>query len=72
MVIFISIINKKLKIKNMGGCGCKNKSNNTQQSVSSQQPSQNQTLSQVQAQQTQNASIQESIRKVVEKYYNKK
>jgi hypothetical protein len=56
----------------MGGCGCKNKSNNTQQSVSSQQPSQNQTLSQVQAQQTQNASIQESIRKVVEKYYNKK
>jgi len=53
-------------------CGCKNKSNITQQSVSSQQSSQNQTLSQVQAQQTQNTSIQESIRKVVEKYYNKK
>jgi hypothetical protein len=55
----------------MGGCGCKNKSNQTQ-TVSTQQPSQNQTLSQVQAQQTQNTSIQESIRKVVEKYYNKK
>jgi len=53
------------------GCGCKNKANQTQ-SVSSQQPSQNQTLAQVQSQQTNNASIQESIRKVVEKYYNKK
>jgi hypothetical protein len=52
------------------GCGCKNK-NNLTQTVTSQQSSQNETLNKVQAQQTQNSSIQESIRKVVEKYYNK-
>jgi hypothetical protein len=52
------------------GCGCKNKQNQSK-TVSTPQTSQNQTLSQVQAQQTQNNSIQESIRKVVEKYYNK-
>jgi hypothetical protein len=47
------------------GCGCKNKGNQTTQSVSSAQPSSQQTLAQVQAQQTNNTSIQESIRKVV-------
>jgi hypothetical protein len=53
-------------------CGCKNKGNQTTQSVSSSQPASQQTLAQVQAQQTNSPSIQESIRKVVEKYYNKK
>lgn len=54
------------------GCGCKNKGNQGQTPTSTTQQSAQQTLSQVQAQQTQNGSIQESIRKVVEKYYNKK
>ena len=56
------------------GCGCKNKGNQTQpQTVSTpQQSSQNQTLAQVQGQTTNNSSIQESIKKVVEKYYNKR
>ena len=52
------------------GCGCKNKTNQTQ-TVSNPQQSSQQTLTQVQAQQTNNTSIQESIRKVVEKYYKK-
>jgi hypothetical protein len=53
------------------GCGCKNKGNQTQvPAQSTVQTPQQQTM--IQAQQTQNASIQESIRKVVEKYYNKK
>ena len=46
------------------GCGCKNKnngSNNTQQSVPVQQ-----------AQPVKNATAQESVKKIVEKYYNKK
>lgn len=46
------------------GCGCKNKANQeaqpTQQSVSPQ------------TQTTNNSTIQESIKKVVEKYYTKK
>lgn len=43
----------------MGGCGCKNK--------------QNQTANQTQKpQQSNTPNVQESIKKVVEKYYNKK
>jgi hypothetical protein len=46
-------------------CGCKNKNNGTQaQPAQSAQPSQ--------AQQVKSPTIQESIKKVVEKYYNKK
>lgn len=52
------------------GCSCKNKSNQ-KQNLTPQQTNAQQTLQQVQAQRTQNTSIQESIRKVVEKYYNK-
>jgi hypothetical protein len=51
----------------MAGCGCKNKGNQTpppQQSQNNSTP--------VQGQQTNNQSVQESIRKVVEKYYKKK
>ena len=49
----------------MGGCGCKNKNNGTQaQPAQSAQPSQ--------SQQVKSPTIQESIKKVVEKYYNKK
>jgi hypothetical protein len=46
------------------GCGCKNKANQAQ-------PTQ-QGSSAPQAQPTNNGSIQESIKKVVEKYYTKK
>jgi hypothetical protein len=47
------------------GCGCKNKNNggNTTQQA---------TQSQGQAQPVQNATVQESVKKIVEKYYNKK
>jgi hypothetical protein len=48
----------------MGGCGCKNKTNEQAQPAQSAQPSQ--------AQQVKSPTIQESIKKVVEKYYNKK
>lgn len=46
-------------------CGCKNKNNGNQtpQTQGAQTTAQNQ---------QKNATIQESIRKVVEKYYNKK
>lgn len=44
------------------GCGCKNKG--VQQA--------SQPTAQPQQQQTKNPNIQESIKKVVEKYYNKK
>ena len=50
----------------MGGCGCKNKGIVTQQSG---QPQTNQVQPQ---QQVKSPNIQESIKKVVEKYYNKK
>lgn len=50
------------KIIIMAGCGCKNKGNQTPQ----QQPQQQQPQ-----QPKQTNSIQESIRKVVEKYYKK-
>jgi len=47
------------------GCGCKNKNNGgtttTQQSTAQGQP-----------QQVKNATVQESVKKVVEKYYNKR
>jgi hypothetical protein len=47
------------------GCGCKNKNNGgtttTQQSSAQGQP-----------QQVKNATVQESVKKIVEKYYNKK
>lgn len=46
------------------GCGCKNKANQAQ-------PAQ-QGSNTPQAQTTNNPSIQESIKKVVEKYYTKK
>ena len=45
------------------GCGCKNKGNQAQPAQQGVAP---------QAQQTKNTSIQESIKKVVEKYYTKK
>ena len=45
------------------GCGCKNKGNQAQPNQQSASP---------QAQPTNNTSIQESIKKVVEKYYTKK
>jgi hypothetical protein len=46
-------------------CGCKNKNNGTQaQPAQSAQPSQ--------SQQVKSPTVQESIKKVVEKYYNKK
>ena len=46
-------------------CGCKNKNNGTQA-----QPAQSAQSSQ--SQQVKSPTIQESIKKVVEKYYNKK
>jgi hypothetical protein len=49
----------------MAGCGCKNKNNGSQaQQAQTAQPSQPQQVS--------SPTIQESIKKVVEKYYNKK
>ena len=49
----------------MAGCGCKNKNNGNQaQQAQTAQPSQPQQVS--------SPTIQESIKKVVEKYYNKK
>ena len=50
------------------GCGCKNKGNQVQQPTTQQgrQPSQ------PEGQKTNNQSIQESIKKVVEKYYTKR
>jgi hypothetical protein len=49
----------------MGGCGCKNKNNGNQaQPAPSAQPRPQQ--------QAVNPTIQESIKKVVEKYYKKK
>jgi hypothetical protein len=53
----------------MSGCGCKNKAN---QSQPVQQSGQSQPQAPSQAPQPKTAPIQESIRKVVEKYYNKK
>jgi hypothetical protein len=50
------------------GCGCKNKANQTQTTQTGS--GQNQAPSQATPPKTQ--PIQESIRKVVEKYYNKK
>jgi hypothetical protein len=56
-------------------CGCKNKGNQSQpQPLGQQVPPQPQPLNQVQPQQpqqTNNQNIQESIKKVVEKYYRK-
>lgn len=62
MEIFIIIINL---LKNLiMGCGCKNKGNQAaQQPPQSAQPAKEQVKS---------PNIQESIKKVVEKYYNKK
>jgi len=49
----------------MAGCGCKNKGN--QQTTQSQgtQPA-------VQREAVKNQTVQESVKKVIEKYYNKK
>ena len=65
--IFIYIIKLKINLKKYFtmSCGCKNKNNGTQA-----QPAQNAQPSQ--AQQVKSPTIQESIKKVVEKYYNKK
>jgi hypothetical protein len=49
------------------GCGCKNKGNQTEQPTT-----QGQQTSIPEGQVTNNQSIQESIKKVVEKYYTKK
>ena len=48
-------------------CGCKNKGNQqaTQAPAQAQQPAQ-------QRQAVQNQTVQESVKKVIEKYYNKK
>jgi hypothetical protein len=50
------------------GCGCKNKGNQTPPVPQGAQPAQGSTTTQTQT----NNQVQESIRKVVEKYYNKK
>jgi hypothetical protein len=50
------------------GCGCKNKGNQEQQPTTQQ----GQQPSQPEGQKTNNQSIQESIKKVVEKYYTKR
>jgi DNA-binding protein Fis len=47
----------------MGGCGCKNKGN--QQQTTQQQVSQPQ-------QPVKNQTVQESVKKIVEKYYQKR
>jgi hypothetical protein len=49
------------------GCGCKNNTNEPQPTTQ-----QGQQTSQPEGQKTNNQSIQESIKKVVEKYYTKK
>lgn len=53
------------------GCGCKGKAQETQSTQTPQQISQNETLAQAQGQKVNTPTIQESIRKVVEKYYKK-
>jgi DNA-binding protein Fis len=45
------------------GCGCKNKGNQQAAQVAPQQ---------VQQQPVKNQTVQESVKKVIEKYYNKK
>lgn len=62
--IFKEINYKKILIM---GCGCKNKGTQVESQQSQPTPTQLQTLQQVQNQQ----SIQESVNKVVEKYYKK-
>lgn len=52
----------------MSGCGCKNKGNQAQPQ---QTPVPNQQAKPAQAQRPANPTIQESIKKVVEKYYKK-
>ena len=49
------------------GCGCKNKGNQqaAQAPTQAQQPT-------VQRQAVKNQTVQESVKKVIEKYYNKK
>lgn len=48
------------------GCGCKNKGNQQQAA----QPQVNQSVQKPQA--NNNATVQESVKKVIEKYYNKR
>jgi hypothetical protein len=56
---------KLKKQKTMGGCGCKNKNNGNQvPQPQTAQPVQNNTQN--------SPTIQESIKKVVEKYYKKR
>jgi hypothetical protein len=47
------------------GCGCKNKQGNQQASTPNQ-------AARPQAQAQKNQNVQESVKKIVEKYYNKK
>ena len=61
--IFREINYKKILIM---GCGCKNKGVQVEAQQAQPTPTQLQTLQQVQ-----NQSIQESVNKVVEKYYKK-
>lgn len=63
-------INFKINYKNTNkmGCGCKNKG---QQAQPVSQPVNQPNTQGVQKPQTPNSSIQESIKKVVEKYYKK-
>ena len=55
--------NNKLKKTKKMSCGCKNKQNQAASQPQTAQPQQ---------QQVKNPNIQESIKKVVEKYYKKK
>lgn len=49
----------------MAGCGCKNKGNQQQVQTGSQPVT-------TQRQPVNNQTVQESVKKVIEKYYNKK
>lgn len=63
LVLKIFIYKIKLKYFNKMGCGCKNKGN--QQQTTQQQVSQPQ-------QPVKNQTVQESVKKIVEKYYQKR
>jgi hypothetical protein len=60
------LINKPLKILDMG-CGCKNKANQAQQA----QPVQTQQAQQGASTAQNNNNIQESVKKVINKYYRR-
>lgn len=67
LYLLLYTLNKLLKTISMS-CGCKNKGNQTPPVPQAVQPPQGSTTTQTQT----SNQVQESIRKVVEKYYNKK